>query len=296
MPTSSRPLIVQIIKDEINGRHSSPRGCTVNLSQSYLRATHCLRWAGTASEYGLQYPPHSPFGQCSSCLQPWRAFALWLLSRRLPLGVCYSCLPGNFDFFQNNFFSPKDWGCLEWGRKRAEHLGCFHEGNSLSHFLSHPRYPAPSLMARVETSPVTATITTRRMCVLWRRWVWPAIGSSSPLVWIQSVSSKIQNIAHLASGKPLGRFSIGWTRILPEGTGARNPDGIQYYHNLIGDFDLDFDTILHFFSRVAGKRYCPGSDSLPLGFATSPAGHCLIKLLNALLLGSMYFWSWLAEN
>ena len=43
---------------------------------------------------------------------------------------------------------------------------------------------------------------------------------------------------------------------------------------------MDFDTILHFFSRVAGKRYCPGSDSLPLGFATIPAGHCLIKLLN----------------
>merc|ERR1712038_1362729 len=31
------------------------------------------------------------------------------------------------------------------------------------------------------------------------------------------------------------RFSIGWTRILPEGTGARNPDGIQYYHNLIAE-------------------------------------------------------------
>ena len=106
--------------------------------------------------------------------------------------------------------------------------------------------------------------------------------------------SFIKNSKPCASGlrKALGRFSIGWTRILPEGTGARNPDGIQYYHNLIGEFDLDFDIILHFFSRVTGKRYCPGSDSLPLGFATSPAGHCLIKLLNALLLGSMYFWSW----
>merc|ERR1712038_18472 len=31
------------------------------------------------------------------------------------------------------------------------------------------------------------------------------------------------------------RFSIGWTRILPEGTGARNPDGIQFYHNLIAE-------------------------------------------------------------
>merc|ERR1712241_687565 len=31
------------------------------------------------------------------------------------------------------------------------------------------------------------------------------------------------------------RFSIGWTRILPEGTGTRNPDGIQYYHNLIAE-------------------------------------------------------------
>merc|ERR1719427_1492030 len=31
------------------------------------------------------------------------------------------------------------------------------------------------------------------------------------------------------------RFSIGWTRILPLGTGERNPAGIQYYHNLIDE-------------------------------------------------------------
>merc|ERR1712121_31916 len=31
------------------------------------------------------------------------------------------------------------------------------------------------------------------------------------------------------------RFSIGWTRILPAGTGERNPAGIQYYHNLIDE-------------------------------------------------------------
>jgi len=31
------------------------------------------------------------------------------------------------------------------------------------------------------------------------------------------------------------RFSIAWTRILPQGTGERNPEGIQYYHNLIAE-------------------------------------------------------------
>merc|ERR1712241_745274 len=31
------------------------------------------------------------------------------------------------------------------------------------------------------------------------------------------------------------RFSIGWTRILPEGTGTRNPGGIIYYRNLIDE-------------------------------------------------------------
>merc|ERR1712032_661324 len=35
------------------------------------------------------------------------------------------------------------------------------------------------------------------------------------------------------------RFSIGWTRILPDGTGARNPEGIQYYHNLIDELLLN---------------------------------------------------------
>ena len=29
------------------------------------------------------------------------------------------------------------------------------------------------------------------------------------------------------------RFSIAWTRILPGGTGAENPEGIEYYRNLI---------------------------------------------------------------
>ena len=29
------------------------------------------------------------------------------------------------------------------------------------------------------------------------------------------------------------RFSISWARILPQGTGAENPAGIQYYKNLL---------------------------------------------------------------
>ena len=29
------------------------------------------------------------------------------------------------------------------------------------------------------------------------------------------------------------RFSIAWSRVLPLGTGAENPDGIQYYKNLL---------------------------------------------------------------
>ena len=31
------------------------------------------------------------------------------------------------------------------------------------------------------------------------------------------------------------RFSIAWTRIIPDGTGAENPAGIQYYKDLIAE-------------------------------------------------------------
>ena len=31
------------------------------------------------------------------------------------------------------------------------------------------------------------------------------------------------------------RFSISWARILPDGIGAENPGGIQYYKNLISE-------------------------------------------------------------
>ena len=31
------------------------------------------------------------------------------------------------------------------------------------------------------------------------------------------------------------RFSISWARVLPQGTGAENPAGIQYYKNLIAE-------------------------------------------------------------
>ena len=33
--------------------------------------------------------------------------------------------------------------------------------------------------------------------------------------------------------KTLYRFSIAWTRIIPGGTGAENPEGIAYYKSLI---------------------------------------------------------------
>ena len=31
----------------------------------------------------------------------------------------------------------------------------------------------------------------------------------------------------------MNRFSIAWTRIIPGGTGEENPEGIEYYKNLI---------------------------------------------------------------
>ena len=187
--TSSRLLIEKIIKDEMNGRHCSRRELGaqwtfLNLIFGQLTASgkqglpqsmvfNILPTLLLAS-VALAYSPEEPL-----LFDSFPDDFLW--------GSATAAYQATLTSSQITYFSPKDWGCLEWGRKRAEHLGCFHEGNSLSHFLSHPRFPAPSLMAQVETSPVTATITTRRMCVLWRRWVWPAIGSSSPLVWIQLV-------------------------------------------------------------------------------------------------------------
>ncbi|XP_059091138.1 cytosolic beta-glucosidase-like [Tigriopus californicus] len=45
------------------------------------------------------------------------------------------------------------------------------------------------------------------------------------------------------------RFSIAWTRILPQGTGTANPEGIQYYKNLITELRANgiepFVTLYH---------------------------------------------------
>ncbi|SEQ84417.1 beta-glucosidase [Virgibacillus subterraneus] len=43
-----------------------------------------------------------------------------------------------------------------------------------------------------------------------------------------------EDVQHLANlGVNLYRFSISWSRVLPQGTGDLNPDGVAYYRNLI---------------------------------------------------------------
>ena len=45
-----------------------------------------------------------------------------------------------------------------------------------------------------------------------------------------------EDIALMAEmGLKAYRFSIAWSRVLPKGTGERNPKGIQFYHNLIDE-------------------------------------------------------------
>mgnify|MGYP002627602149 CR=1 FL=1 len=60
-----------------------------------------------------------------------------------------------------------------------------------------------------------------------------------------------EDIALMAEmGFKVYRFSISWSRIIPEGTGAVNPKGIEYYNNLINEC-LKYDmvplvTMFHF--------------------------------------------------
>lgn len=46
------------------------------------------------------------------------------------------------------------------------------------------------------------------------------------------------------------RFSISWTRVLPNGTGEVNPKGIEFYNNLIDEclkYDIEpIVTMFHF--------------------------------------------------
>ncbi|MCU6204659.1 family 1 glycosylhydrolase, partial [Enterobacter cloacae] len=43
-----------------------------------------------------------------------------------------------------------------------------------------------------------------------------------------------EDVQHLKElGVDLYRFSISWSRVMPEGTGELNPKGVDYYRNLI---------------------------------------------------------------
>lgn len=45
-----------------------------------------------------------------------------------------------------------------------------------------------------------------------------------------------EDVALLAElGLKAYRFSVAWTRIVPDGNGAENPDGIAFYHRLIDE-------------------------------------------------------------
>ena len=55
------------------------------------------------------------------------------------------------------------------------------------------------------------------------------------------------------------RFSISWTRILPDGTGAVNQKGIQFYSDLVTKvqhgIDVPGTTIHVFYATKMGKKY-----------------------------------------
>lgn len=68
-----------------------------------------------------------------------------------------------------------------------------------------------------------------------------------------------EDVALMAEmGFKVYRFSISWSRIIPEGTGAVNPKGIEYYNNLINEC-LKYDmvplvTMFHFDMPAALDR------------------------------------------
>ena len=51
------------------------------------------------------------------------------------------------------------------------------------------------------------------------------------------------------------RFSISWTRVLPNGTGEVNPKGIEFYNNLIDEcLKYDIEPIVTMFTLICQQR------------------------------------------